>query len=244
MEAGDMYITIRFLLTAILLLATGCAAPMTKVVSTRQGETIDQRQFEKGDKVKVTYEDEYKKITTKKGRVLRTDDDSVTLDVGMEGPINLEYRRIHTFSQPMKVDCWFGSLSTGTFLGLHPFLNAYGRFTGIGISSRYMPYSNRAFEAVLIGGEERDRYSTWLSMTLNAHIYTIMPRTYFLFGIGGIIWPRATKSDCGWGLPCIADLNILRLGLGVENPISKRFNARVEADLLGGLSVYLERRFH
>ena len=234
----------RFLFAAIALLATGCAAPMSKVVSTRQGGTIDQHLFEKGDKVKVTYEDEHTRMKTKKGRVLRTDDDSVTLDVGIEGPIDLEYRRIHTFSQPIKVDCWFGSLSAGTFLGLHPFLNSYGRFTGIGISSRYMPYSNRAFEAVLIGGKERDRYSTWLSMTLNAHVYTIMPRTYFLFGIGGIIWPRATKSDCGWGLPCIADLNVLRLGLGVENPISKRFNVRVEADLLGGLSVHFERRFH
>ena len=234
-----------FLSTMILLLATGCAAPMTKVVSTRQGETIDQHQFEKGDNVKVTYEDEHKKITTKKGRVLRTDDDSVTLYVGMEGPTNLEYRSIHTFSRPIKVDRWFGSLSAGTFLGLHPFLNAYGRFTGIGVSSKYMPYSNRAFEAgFLVGSQEEGRYSTWLSITLNAHVYTIMPRTYFLFGIGGIIWPKATKSDCGWDSPCIADLNVLRLGLGVENPISKRFNARVEADLLGGLSVHFERRFH
>ena len=238
--------SIRSLLAAIALLATGCAAPMSKVVSSRQGETIDQHLFEKGDKVKITYEDEHAKMKTKKGRVLHTDDDSVTLGVGIEGPVDLEYRRIHTFSRPIKVDRWFGSLSAGTFFGLDTVLNPYAdRFTGIGVSSRYMPYSNRAFEAgFLAGSQGKGRYSTWLSMTLNAHVYTIMPRTYFLFGIGGIVWPRATKSDCGWDLPCIADLSVLRLGLGVENPISRRFNVRVEADLIGGLSVHFERRFH
>ena len=62
-----MSTVLRFLLTVIVFLATGCAAPMSKMVSTRQGGTIDQHLFEKGDKVKVTYEDEHARMKTKKG---------------------------------------------------------------------------------------------------------------------------------------------------------------------------------
>ena len=178
-----MCVVLSFLVPAILLLSIGCAAPLSKVVSTRQGATIDQHLFKKGDKVKVTYEDEQEKIKTKKGRVLHTDDDSVTLDVGIKGPIDLEYRRIHTFSRPIRIDRWFGSLSAGTFTTFvedHPQeLPDFTNFTGAGFSSRYMPYSNRAFEVGFMAGGKAlsnvmgDRFSKWLAMTLNMHIYTI-----------------------------------------------------------------------
>ena len=240
-----MSTVLRFLLTAIALLATGCAAPMSKVVSTRQGGTIDQQLFEKGDKVKVTYEDEHARMKTKKGRVLHTDDDSVTLDIGWKGPIDLEYRRIHTFSRPIRVDRWFGSLSAGTFIALeedHPQeLPDFIRFTGVGSTLRYAPYSNRAFEVnFLMGSKEKEggRYSKWLGVTLSAHVYTIMPRTYFILGVGGIVLPLPIEWYGERQNP-----GLLRIGFGVESPISKRFNIRIEAELIG-LRVHLEQRIH
>ena len=48
-----MSTVLRFLLTAIALLATGCAAPMTKIVATRQDGTIDQQLFKEGDNVSI-----------------------------------------------------------------------------------------------------------------------------------------------------------------------------------------------
>ena len=61
-----MCVVLSFLVAVILLVATGCAAPLSKVVSTRQGATMDRHLFKKGDKVKVTYEDEQEQIKTKK----------------------------------------------------------------------------------------------------------------------------------------------------------------------------------
>ena len=40
-----MSIVFGFVAVVILLLATGCAAPLSKVVSTRQGGTIDRQLF-------------------------------------------------------------------------------------------------------------------------------------------------------------------------------------------------------
>ena len=228
-----MSIVFGFVAVVILLLATGCAAPLSKVVSARQGGTIDRQLFKKGDKVKVTYEDERAKIRTKKGRVLQTDDDAVTLDVGFEGPIVLEYRRIHTFSRPIRVNRWFGGLSAGTFIGEKGdpqggLFISNKRFTGAGCTLRYAPYSNRAFEAnLLMGGKgKRGMVPKWLGVTLSAYIYTIMPRTYFILGVGGVV-----NEDFG----------IYRIGLGMENPLSERFNMRLEADLMG-LRIHFERR--
>ena len=228
-----MSIVFGFVAVVILLLATGCAAPLSKVVSIRQGGTIDRQLFKKGDKVKVTYEDERAKMRTKKGRVLQTDDDSVTLDVGFEGPIALEYRRIHTFSRPIRVDRWFGGLSAGTIAAIKEVpqeLPAIRSFTGAGCTLRYAPYSNRAFEAnLLMGGKGKGGIAPkWLGVTLSAYIYTIVPRTYFILGIGGIV-----NEDFG----------VYRIGLGMENPLSKRFNMRIEADLLTGLRIHFEQRF-
>ena len=234
-----MSLVFGFLTAVILLLATGCAAPLSKVVSTRQGGTIDRQLFKKGDKVKVTYEDERAKMRTKKGRVLQTDDDSVTLDVGFEGPIALEYRRIHTFSHPIRIDRWFGGLSAGTFIGekADPQGGLFfsKRFTGAGCTLRYAPYSNRAFEAnLLMGGKGKGGIAPkWLGVTLSAYIYTIMPRTYLILGMGGVADQQHGEYE---------GLGVFRIGLGIENPLSKRFNIRIEAELLTGLRIYFEQR--
>ncbi len=226
------------LTVVILLLATGCAAPLSKVVSTRQGGTIDRQLFKKGDKVKVTYEDERAKMRTKKGRVLQTDDDSVTLDVGFEGPIALEYRRIHTFSRPIRVDRWFGGLSAGTIVAIKEVpqeLPGTRSFTGAGCTLRYAPYSNRAFEAnLLMGGKGRGIAPKWLGVTLSAYIYTIMPRTYLILGMGGVADQQHGEYE---------DLGVFRIGLGMENSLSERSNMRIEADLMG-LRIHFEQRLH
>ena len=85
----------------------------------------------------------------------------------------------------------------------------------------------------MIGGRGEFIYSTWLGMILNAHVYTIIPDTYLLFGLGGVLWP--TNSEEPDQVP-----SILRLGIGVGKPVSKRFNVRVEADLLGGINAHFE----
>ena len=226
------------LTAVILLLATGCAAPLSKIVSTRQGGTIDRQLFKKGDKVKVTYEDERAKMRTKKGRVLQTDDDSVTLDVGFEGPIALEYRRIHTFSRPIRVDRWFGGLSAGTIVAIKEVpqeLPGTRSFTGAGCTLRYAPYSNRAFEAnLLMGGKGRGIAPKWIGVTLSAYIYTIMPRTYLILGMGGVADQQHGEYE---------DLGVFRIGLGMENSLSERSNMRIEADLMG-LRIHFEQRLH
>ena len=226
------------LTVVVLLLATGCAAPLSKIVSTRQGGTIDRQLFKKGDKVKVTYEDERAKMRTKKGRVLQTDDDSVTLDVGFEGPIALEYRRIHTFSRPIRVDRWFGGLSAGTIVAIKEVpqeLPGTRSFTGAGCTLRYAPYSNRAFEAnLLMGGKGRGIAPKWIGVTLSAYIYTIMPRTYLILGMGGVADQQHGEYE---------DLGVFRIGLGMENSLSERSNMRIEADLMG-LRIHFEQRLH
>ena len=226
------------LTVVILLLATGCAAPLSKIVSTRQGGTIDRQLFKKGDKVKVTYEDERAKMRTKKGRVLQTDDDSVTLDIGFEGPVALEYRRIHTFSRPIRVDRWFGGLSAGTIVAIKEVpqeLPGTRSFTGAGCTLRYAPYSNRAFEAnLLMGGKGRGIAPKWLGVTLSAYIYTIMPRTYLILGMGGVADQQHGEYE---------DLGVFRIGLGMENSLSERSNMRIEADLMG-LRIHFEQRLH
>ena len=233
-----MSIVFGFLTAVILLLATGCAAPLSKVVSIRQGETIDRQLFKKGDKVKVTYEDERAKMRTKKGRVLQTDDDSVTLDIGFEGPVALEYRRIHTFSRPIRVDRWFGGLSAGTIVAIKEVpqeLPGTRSFTGAGCTLRYAPYSNRAFEAnLLMGGKGRGIAPKWIGVTLSAYIYTIMPRTYLILGMGGVADQQHGEYE---------DLGVFRIGLGMENSLSERSNMRIEADLMG-LRIHFEQRLH
>ena len=60
---------VRFVLMVILILAAGCAAPMTEVVANREYDEIDQTQFDQSDEVWVTYEDTNGTVRTKRGRV-------------------------------------------------------------------------------------------------------------------------------------------------------------------------------
>ena len=258
-----MSTVLRFLLATIALLATGCAAPMTKVVATRQDGAIDQQLFKKGDEVWITYRDKYARMKTKRGRVLSTDGDSVTLDVGnWTGPIDIEYRSIQTLSRPAKDRSYVG-LSAGTLPVLVPWpqeLPADILLKGAGISFRRGTYLNRDLEGNLSIGGKGKGVSSWISISGSCHFYTIMPSTYFLLGMG-IEWPRPyhrnfdTSSD--------KYLGFARIGLGTTKPISEYFNVRVEANLTNvlysmllhgklhveavsrtGLRIHFERRIH
>ncbi len=237
---------ICFIFTIVALFSTGCAAPMTKVVATRQSETIDQNLFKEGDEVWVTYQDKLDTVIIKKAFVLDTDDRSVKLDARRKRPVDIEYRQIHTLSRPVK-DQRFVSLSAGTFstILLDPPIG------GVGLSLRNAPYTNYGIEANLSLGRGRGswtEFSKWLSATVNWYGYLAIPRTYIFLGLG-YIWPTPTESyreeyyDEGERVSS----GHMRFGFGVTNPVSKRFNIRVEAQLISvlvGFRVYLERRLH
>ena len=80
----------RFIFTVVAFLATGCAAPMTEVVATRQSETIDQHLFKEGDEVWVTYQDKLDIVRIKKAFVLDTDDSVKSDTSGRAGGLNCE----------------------------------------------------------------------------------------------------------------------------------------------------------
>ncbi len=230
----------RFLLTAIALLSTGCAAPMTELVADRQSGTINQHLFKEGDEVWVTYQDRMDTVQTKRGFVLDTDDDSVRMNVGQNRSIDIEYRQVHTLSHPVK-DRWFVGLSGGTFYTLLPVpqeLPHLEPLSAIGISSRFSPYSNTAFEANFSVGKGR-YLPTRLIMSLNFHTYTLVPRTYFFLGVGWV-WDKQLAK--------LYFPRPVRLGLGVTTiEFKKRFNVRIEAEVgsLIGTRIYFEgRRLH
>ena len=184
------------------------------------------------------------KIITQKGRVLITDDDSVTLDKGSKEPVDIEYRAIRTLQHPAK-DQWLGSLSTGTFSLLVPQAEEFDeRLSGVGAVLRKKVYSGQAIEAnVSIGGKGKGQFSTWISTTTTAHFYTYVSRVYFLFG-GGVIWPMPSaefKSDYPRNL--YRGLIQIRTGFGMTNPVSRRLNVRMEAELIG-FQIYLEGRLN
>ena len=56
-----MNFTFSCILGATAVLASGCAAPMTEIVATRQGETIEKHHFKEGDYVWVTYQEGMRK---------------------------------------------------------------------------------------------------------------------------------------------------------------------------------------
>ena len=244
----------RFLLTAIALLSTGCAAPMTELVATRPSETIDQNLFKEGDIVWVTYQDQLDTVI-RKGFVLETDDHSVKLDVGKKSPIDIEYRQISTLSRPVKGGRFVG-LSAGAYstaiVFLRPQLLLNPSIGGAGFSFRSAPYTNYGIEANLsLGGAPRPsggsaEFSKWLSTTINWYGYLIIPRTYLFLGLG-YIWPVPTESyremyyDDGERISS----GHIRFGFGRTRPISKQFNIRAEFQIsaLIGLRVYFERRF-
>ncbi len=239
---------VRFFFAAIALLATGCAAPMTELAATRQDRAIDQQLFKEGDEVWVTYRDKYARMQTKRGRVLSTDGDSVTLDIGRKGPVDIEYRSIQTISRPAK-DRSYVSLSAGTFLAIEGHdqeLPSDKRLTGLGVSFRHASHLNGDIEGTLLTGGKRAGFSSWIGITVNGHFYTIIPRTYFLLGLGYVSAKSIGEYSGPYGHLYYnprKSLGIFRIGFGATNPISKRLNVRVEADLLG-LRIYFERRIH
>ena len=260
LKGGGMSTKFRFLLTAIAFLSTGCAAPMTKVVATRQSETIDQNLFKEGDEVWITYQDSMDTVKTKRGLVLDMDDDSVRLieyrqapspsvkdrwDAGLKRFIDIEYRQVHTLSHPVK-DLRFLGISAGSFLVLSgdgDGLPDIDHFVALGASSRHAPYSNAALETSFSVGK-RTTYSgpdplIWF-LAMNFHGQTIIPRTYFFLGMGWA-WSRGwTREFPRQFLPIPS-----RLGFGVtkHNKI-KGFNVRIEAEVgaLIGIRTYFERK--
>ena len=227
-----------FLSTMLLLLVTGCAAPMTKMVATHQDETIDQELFKEGDQVWVSYQDKTGTVAAKRGFVLDADSTSVMLDVGPGRTVDIEYRWIQTLRHPAK-DRWYISLSAGTFLALKMHdqeLPSAKRLTGSGVSFRYGNYLNGDIEGNFSIGSKRARFPSWIGISGSGHFYTIIPRTYFLLGLG-YVW-KSTDD-----LYSSEHLGICRIGFGVKNSVSKKFNIRVEAYPIGfGLSIYFERR--
>ena len=166
----------RFLLTAIALLSTGCAAPMTEVVATRQSETIDQNLFKEGDKVWVTYQDKGDTVT-RKGFVLGKDHDSVKLDVGRKMPADIEYRLVQTIRRPGK-DRWYVGVSAGTCGALEDLGQEFPRghsLTGSGISLKYAPYSNGDIEGNVSIGGKIEGYPSWVSISGTGHFYLREP---------------------------------------------------------------------
>ena len=227
-----------FLSTMILLLATGCAAPMTQVMATRQDRTIDQELFKEGDQVWISYQDKIGTVTAKRGFVLDVDSTSVTLDVGRGRTVDIEYQWIQTLSHPVK-DRWYMSLSAGTFLALKMHdqeLPSAKRLTGSGVSFRYGNYLNGDIEGNVSIGSKGARFPSWIGISGSGHFYTIIPRTYFLLGLG-YVWKSTDDPHFG------EHLGICRIGFGVKNSVSKQFNVRVEAYPIGfGISIYFERR--
>ena len=77
------------------------------------------------------------------------------------------------------------------------------------------------------------RYPKWLGVTLSTYVYTLIPRTYFILGVGGVVEQQYSEYE---------DFGVFRIGFGLESPISNRFNLRIEAELTG-LRVHFEQRF-
>ena len=231
-----------FILTTVTLLCTGCAAHMTEVVANHLHEEIDQCQFDRGDEVWITYRDN-DTVKTKNGRVLDTDENSVRLDAGREGIVDIEYRWVRTLSHPVK-DRWFVGLSAGTFLTTIPIpqeLPAFDSLHGVGLSSRYVTDSSRAIDAHLSTGGGGRYILSFLTMNLNIHQYIFTSRTYFFFGIGKI-WIEESDFNIYGGRDRELDRSgLLRLGLGMTGPISKKFNVRIEGELIG-FRAYFEAR--
>ena len=147
-EGGSaMHSLLGFLGVVILLLAIGCAAPMSKVVATRQDGMIDQQLFKEDDDVWVSYRDEDGTIRKTRGTVIYADGDSVRLSRWREDPVGIEYCQINTLSRPVK-HLWFMGVSTSSVL-TSSLASEYSlqRLDAIGFFLRYAPYSNSAYEA-------------------------------------------------------------------------------------------------
>ena len=236
-----MHSILGFLSTVILFLATGCAAPLTQVVATRQ-DGIGQQHFKEDEEVWITYKDEGDTLRKARGRVVHTDSSSVRLSQWGKDPVDIGYRRINTLSRPVK-DLWFMGISTGRFWAPAVLLgDTYpDRFTTwVGLSPRYAPHSNVALEANVLMGRGGRESSTWIGTTLNTHWYTIISRTYLFFG-GGLIWHKPTEEYktylSRFDKEPRSFFVLYRWGFGLTNPISQAFNIRLEAET--GISGYV-----
>ena len=235
-----------FLITVISLLFIGCAAPMTKVVATRQ-DGIGQQHFKEDEEVWITYKDEGDTLRKARGTIVHTDSSSVRLrQLGWgKDPVTIGYRRINTLSRPVKHLRFMGA-STGFFYAPAEFLGETpsDRFTTwVGLSPRYGLYSNFAIEASLLMGRGRREFSTWIGMTLNSHWYTIIPHTYLFFG-GGLIWSMPTEEYksylSNFGEEPQHSITVFRWGFGLTSPIFEGFNVRLETET--GFSTYVGKR--
>ena len=238
-----MHSILGFLSTVILFLATGCAAPLTQVVATRQ-DGIGQQHFKEDEEVWITYKDEGDTLRKARGTVVHTDSNSVRLSQWGKDPVTIGYRRINTLSHPVKHLRFMGA-STGFFwapvvlLGETP----SDRFTNVAFSPRYGPYSNVALEANFLMGRGGREFSTWIGTTLNSHWYTIIPHTYLFFG-GGLIWSMPTEEYksylSNFGEEPQYSITVFRWGFGLTSPISEGFNVRLETET--GFSTYVGKR--
>ena len=254
-----MNTAVLFIFAVIAFLATGCAAPITEVVASRQSRTIDQNLFKEGDEVWITYQDSTDVVKTERGFVLGVGDDSVMLarhgkvrkaipTKDRKDSFEVEYRQVQTLSHPVK-NRWDVGLSGGTsytFLPVPQELPFHELLSTVGISSRYLPYSNQAFEANFsIGRGKVTPLDPWMGMTVNMHRY-INSRIYFLWGTG---WEWSDLSD--WHARRNYDRGklhyrmIFRLGFGTDIPLPRTdFDARIEAEIgvLSGFRVYFDYR--
>ena len=119
--------------------------------------------------------------------------------------------------------------------------------TMIGLSTRRTSYSNWfpcSLEASLSIGKD-EGLPTWIDLTLNGQFYTVLPRTYFLLGLGWIrpkildIYRNQGEIKGIFGVP---GFGVTRLGFGTNlMPKKKKFNVRIEAEFVG-IRIWLERR--
>lgn len=145
-------------------------------------------------------------------------------------------------------------LSAGSFVAFIPQSNELPEtviLNGPGISLRYATYSALDFEANFSAGDyPKSGFSTWKGATFNFHGNTIIPRTYLLFGFG-VVWRKPTEQflakhnsrnyyDDYFYRPALIQP---RIGFGVTDFKVKKFNVRLEADLIG-IRAYVERRIN
>ena len=248
-----MRLVLIFLGTMILLLATGCAAPMTKVVATRQ-DGIGQQHFKEDEEVWITYKDEGNTLRKTRGTVVHTDSGSVRLRRWGKDPVAIGYRRINILSRPVK-DGWIMGVSAGRFTVEHFWpsdesSSGFTEFRSVGFSPRYARYSSQALEMnFLVGGaaagSARQGVGTWIGTTLNYHAYLVIPRTYGFLGVGFIALLSKSNSE--------HLVSLYRWGLGLKIPLFSKLNVRLELevgdssykeyDVLGGFRICFERKF-
>ena len=166
--------------------------------------------------------------------------------MGKKRPIDIEYRWIQAVRRPGK-DRWYLGVSAGTFTAIEDLGQELlgRRFTGPGLFLRYAPYLNGDIEGnVSVGGKSVGSPS-WISISGTGHFYTKIPRTYFLLGLGYVSAESTDELSGPYGGRLYYNprksLARFRFGFGFTTAISRRFNLRAEADILGeGLLIYLE----